>query len=76
MQRTRARHIEYRHQVWEYIADILDAYFHYEKLYIVGEHLGVSLPDLELKTLVLEEWEIATIIAEMKPTCPHPEKPE
>ncbi|KAF8852950.1 hypothetical protein BDZ45DRAFT_762790 [Acephala macrosclerotiorum] len=47
------------------IADILDVYFHDGKLCIVGEHLDVSLFDLEFKRLVPEEWEIATIIAEV-----------
>ena len=47
------------------IADILDVYVHGGKLCIVGEHLDVSLFDLELKRLAPEEWEIATIIAEV-----------
>lgn len=47
------------------IADILDVYFHDGKLCIIGEHLDVSLFDLEFKRLVPEEWEIATIIAEV-----------
>jgi serine/threonine protein kinase len=47
------------------IADIFDVYFHDSKLYIVNEHLDVSLLDLEFNKLALEEWEIATIIAEV-----------
>lgn len=47
------------------IADILDVYFHDGKLCIVSEHLDASLFDLEFKRLVPEEWEIATIIAEV-----------
>jgi hypothetical protein len=53
------------------IADILDVYFHDGKLCIVGEHLDVSLLDLEFKRLVPEEWEIATIIAEVTLLRPH-----
>jgi hypothetical protein len=47
------------------IADILDVYFHDGKLCIVGEHLDVSLLDLEFNRLAPEEWEIATIVAEV-----------
>lgn len=57
------------------IADILDVYFHDGKLCIVGEHLDVSLFDLEFKRLVPEEWEIATIIAKVTdpPSAAYPE---
>ncbi|KAH8674848.1 hypothetical protein BGZ60DRAFT_372764, partial [Tricladium varicosporioides] len=47
------------------IADILDVYFYDGKLCIVSEYLEVSLLDLEFKRLAPEEWEIATIIAEV-----------
>ena len=47
------------------IAHILDVYFYDGKLYIVGEHLDVSLLDLEFSRLAPEEWEIATIVAEV-----------
>ena len=47
------------------IADILDVYFHDGKLYIIGEHLDVSLLDLGFNKLAPEEWEIATIVAEV-----------
>jgi hypothetical protein len=47
------------------IADVLDVYFHDDKLYIVGEHLHVSLLDLGFNRLAPEEWEVATIIAEV-----------
>ncbi|KAH9206345.1 hypothetical protein DL95DRAFT_269439, partial [Leptodontidium sp. 2 PMI_412] len=47
------------------IADILDVYFHEGRLCVVSEHLAVSLLDLEFKRLAPEEWEIATIIAEI-----------
>ena len=53
------------------IADILDVYSHDGKLCIVSEHLDVSLLDLEFKRLVPEEWEIATIIAEVTLLRPH-----
>jgi hypothetical protein len=57
------------------IADIFDVYFHDGKLCIVGEHLDVSLFDLEFKRLVPEEWEIATVIAEVTdpPSAAYPE---
>jgi hypothetical protein len=47
------------------VADILDVYFHDSKLHIVSEHLDVSMLDLQFKRLAPEEWEIATIIAEV-----------
>jgi hypothetical protein len=47
------------------VADILSVYFHYNKLYIVSKHLDVSMLGLEFKRLAPEEWEIATIIAEV-----------
>jgi len=47
------------------VADILDVYFHDGKLSIVSEHLDVSMLDLQFKRLAPEEWEIATIIAEV-----------
>ncbi|KAH7363991.1 hypothetical protein BKA65DRAFT_127134 [Rhexocercosporidium sp. MPI-PUGE-AT-0058] len=47
------------------IAKILDVYFHDGRLCVVSEHLAVSLLDLEFKRLAPEEWEIATIIAEV-----------
>ena len=37
------------------IADIFDVYFHDGKLCIIGEHLDVSLVDLEFKRLVPKE---------------------
>jgi serine/threonine protein kinase len=47
------------------IADILDVYFHDDQLCIASEYLDVSLLDLEFNKLALEEWEIATIVAEV-----------
>jgi serine/threonine protein kinase len=51
------------------IADILDVYFYDGQLCIVNEYLDVSLLDLEFKRLVPEEWEIATIVAEVIVLC-------
>jgi hypothetical protein len=48
------------------IADIRDAYYHEEKLYIVSEYLEVSLLDVDFNLYPLEEWEIATIISEVR----------
>jgi hypothetical protein len=50
------------------VAEILDVYFDDGKLYIVGEHLDIPMLDLEFKRFAPEEWEIATIIAEVKPS--------
>ena len=47
------------------IAEILDVYFHEGRLCVVSEHLAVSLLDLGFKKLPPEEWEVATIIAEV-----------
>jgi len=47
------------------IARIFDAYCHEEKLFIAEEYLGVSLSDLDFHRFLLEEWEIATILAEV-----------
>jgi hypothetical protein len=47
------------------VADVLDAYYHEERLYIVSEYLEVSLLDVDFNLYPLEEWEIATIIAEV-----------
>ncbi|KFY02005.1 hypothetical protein V490_00688 [Pseudogymnoascus sp. VKM F-3557] len=47
------------------IAEILDIYFYDGKLSIVTEHLDVCLLDLDFSRLPPEEWEIATIIAEI-----------
>ena len=47
------------------VADILNMYFHDERLHIVGEYLDVSLLDLQFNRLAPEEFEIATIVAEV-----------
>lgn len=47
------------------IAAIINVYFYEGRLLIVGEHLEVSLLDLGVKELPLEEWEIATIIEQV-----------
>jgi serine/threonine protein kinase len=51
------------------IADILDVYFYDGQLCIVSEYLDVSLLDLEFNRLAPEEWEIATIVAEVTLLC-------
>lgn len=48
------------------IADILDVYYHDNKLWVVSEYVDVSMLDLEFKRLAPEEWEIAMIIGEVK----------
>ncbi|TVY85515.1 hypothetical protein LSUE1_G004894 [Lachnellula suecica] len=47
------------------VADILDVYFYSGQLLIIGEHLDISLLNLNFKPIPPEEWEIATIIAEI-----------
>ncbi|KFY31578.1 hypothetical protein V493_00986 [Pseudogymnoascus sp. VKM F-4281 (FW-2241)] len=47
------------------IAEILDIYFYDGRLSIVTEHLDVCLLDLDFSRLPPEEWEVATIIAEI-----------
>ncbi|OBT39263.1 hypothetical protein VE00_10171 [Pseudogymnoascus sp. WSF 3629] len=47
------------------IANILNVYFHEERLIIVSEYLDVSLLDLQFNRLPPEEWEIATIVSEI-----------
>jgi serine/threonine protein kinase len=48
------------------VADIHEAYYHENKFYIISEYLDVSLLDLNFNEYPLEEWEIATIIVEVK----------
>jgi hypothetical protein len=48
------------------VAEILDAYFFHDQLFVITEHLDISLLELEFKILPAEEWEIATIITEVK----------
>jgi hypothetical protein len=47
------------------IADIYDVYCHDDKLFTATEYLELSLSELDFQTFELEEWEIATIIAEV-----------
>ncbi|KAH8587327.1 hypothetical protein B0O99DRAFT_527010 [Bisporella sp. PMI_857] len=47
------------------IANTVNAYFYDNKLSIVGEYVDISLLELAFNTLSPEEWEIATIIAEV-----------
>ncbi|KAH8800745.1 hypothetical protein F5884DRAFT_741324 [Xylogone sp. PMI_703] len=55
------------------IAVIHDAYFHNNQLFVISEYLDLCLLDLQLDSVALEEWEIATIVAEASPLWhPHP----
>ena len=47
------------------IASIYDVYCYNNRLSIAAEHLDVSLTELDFQSFALEEWEIATIIAEV-----------
>ncbi|ELR08397.1 hypothetical protein VC83_03542 [Pseudogymnoascus destructans] len=47
------------------IAEILDIYFYDGRLSIVTERLDICLLDLDFSRLPPEEWEIATIVAEI-----------
>jgi hypothetical protein len=47
------------------IADIIGIYFHEARLFIASEYLDMSLYDLEFSRLTPEEWEVASIIAEV-----------
>jgi serine/threonine protein kinase len=47
------------------IAKIYDVYCHEGRLFVATEYLELSLPDLDFHLFEMEEWEIATIIAEV-----------
>lgn len=47
------------------IASIYDVYYYVDKILIVTEHLDISLDQLDFQSYELEEWEMATIIAEV-----------
>lgn len=49
------------------VADIVGAYFHAGELRIVGEYLLVSLLDLGFDDQAPEEWEIATVVKQVRP---------
>jgi len=48
------------------VASIYDLYCHEEVLYAATEYLELSLADLDFQTYDLEEWEIATILLEVR----------
>jgi len=48
------------------IANIYDVYCHDNKMFIASECLELSLADLDFPSFEFEEWEIATIIAEVR----------
>ncbi len=50
------------------IAIVYDLYCDDDKIFQVTEHLDISLSQLEIQKYELEEWEMATIIAEVKAT--------
>ena len=47
------------------IASIYGAYSYIDKLLVVTEHLDISLAQLDFQSYEIEEWEIATIVAEV-----------
>ena len=53
------------------IAKIHDVYCYKDKLFIATEYLELSLSELDYYTFELEEWEIATIIAEVRTSRLH-----
>ncbi|KFY17984.1 hypothetical protein V492_00234 [Pseudogymnoascus sp. VKM F-4246] len=46
------------------IASIYGMYYYVDKILLVTEHLDISLDQLDFQSYELEEWEMATIIAE------------
>ena len=51
------------------VATIYDVYCHDNKTFLITEHLDISISQLEIQNCELEEWEIATIIAEVPTIC-------
>ncbi|KFY03302.1 hypothetical protein V490_00219 [Pseudogymnoascus sp. VKM F-3557] len=47
------------------IASIYGVYSYIDKLLVVTEHLDISLAQLDFQSYEIEEWEIATIVAEV-----------
>jgi hypothetical protein len=47
------------------IATVYSVYCDGDKIFVVTEHLDISLSQLEVQEYELEEWEMATIIAEV-----------
>ena len=48
------------------IPSIHDIYWHNDETFLVAEYLNIGIVQLELQAYELEEWEIATVIAEVK----------
>lgn len=48
------------------IAGLYDAYFHEEKFFVISEYLELSLWELESTSNPLQEWEVATVLAEVE----------
>lgn len=48
------------------VASIHDIYCYDGKFFLITEHLDVSMPQLDVRKYQLEEWEIATIISEVR----------
>jgi hypothetical protein len=48
------------------IAKIYDVFCHDDKLFTATEYLQISLTELDFQTFQFEEWEIATIVAEVR----------
>ncbi|RDL30196.1 uncharacterized protein BP5553_10474 [Venustampulla echinocandica] len=47
------------------IATLYDVYCYEDKIFTASEYLEISLVELDLPSLPLEEWEIATVLAEV-----------
>lgn len=52
------------------IASIYGLYYYADKILLVTEHLDISLDQLDFQSYALEEWEIATIVAEVGSLMP------
>ena len=52
------------------IASIYGLYYYTDKILLVTEHLDISLDQLDFQSYALEEWEIATIVAEVGSLTP------
>jgi hypothetical protein len=50
------------------IATVYDLYCDDDKIFLITEHLHLSISQLDFQKYELEEWEIATIIAEVQAT--------
>jgi hypothetical protein len=50
------------------IATVYDLYCDDDKIFLVTEHLHIFISQLDFRKYELEEWEIATIIAEVQAT--------